>query len=292
MKKLLLFSFSLALALAFVSGCEQKAKSNSPMLAKVGKTEITRDEFLKEITRIPEWARGQFSGEEGKERFLEELVRRELIYQDAKKMKLDKDPEYIEKMKEFERMTLVSLILKKEVEEKAKVDEAEVKDFYDKNADKFTIGTKVRASHILIDTEDQAKKISDRIKKGENFSKLAESLSNDKGSASKGGDLGFFGRGQMVPEFEQAVLSLKPGEVSEPVKTRFGYHIIKLTDIQKGEVATFEQSREAIKRQLLAEKQKQLVDSYIEGLNKKAEINKSETELKSITLPWEAGEAK
>lgn len=282
-----LFLFLMLLAAFIISGCEKKTKSEGPVLAKVGKTEIVKDEFLKEIDRIPDWAKSQFSGKEGKEKFLEELIRRELIYQDAKKKRLDNDPEYVAKMKEFEKMSLVALILKKEVEDKAKVDDAEVKDFYNKNADKFTIGTKVRASHILVETEDQAKKVYERIRKGESLSSLAGTLSKDKGSAAKGGDLGYFGRGQMVPEFEQAALRLKVGEVSEPVKSRFGYHIIQLTDIQKGEAATFEQTQEAIKRQLLAEKQKALVDTYIEGLRKNVEVSKDEKSLEAISLPWE-----
>lgn len=292
MKKFLLLFFLLSLTILLLAGCEKKGKSAGPVIAKVGKADITQDDFLKEVNRIPEWAKAQFAGKEGKSKFLEELIKRELVYQDAKKMKLDMDPEYREKVKEFEKMNLISLILKKEVEEKAKVDDAEVKEFFDKNADKFTIGTKVRASHILVDTEDQGKKIRERIKKGESFAKMAETLSKDKGSAQKGGDLGYFGSGQMVPEFEQAVMGLKIGEISEPVKSRFGYHIIQLTDVKKGETASFEQTKEAIKRQLLAEKQKGLIDSYIGNLMKKTDIKKNEDTLASIPLPWEKTQGK
>jgi peptidyl-prolyl cis-trans isomerase C len=292
MKKFLLLFFLLSITISFLAGCEKKVKSAGPVIAKVGKADITQDDFLKEVSRIPDWAKAQFAGKEGKSKFLEELIKRELVYQDAKKMKLDMDPEYREKVKEFEKMNLISLILKKEVEEKAKVDDAEVKEFFDKNADKFTIGTKVRASHILVDTEDQGKKIRERIRKGESFAKMAETLSKDKGSAQKGGDLGYFGSGQMVPEFEQAVMGLKTGEISEPVKSRFGYHIIQLTDVKKGEIASFEQTKEAIKRQLLAEKQKSLIDAYIGNLMKKTDIKKNEDTLASIPLPWEKTQGK
>ena len=292
MSKKFLLVFLLLLTVSILSGCEQKGKSTGPALVKVGKSEITRDDFLKEISRIPEWAREQFSGKEGKEKLLDEIIKRELVYQDAKRMKLDKDPEYLEKVKEFEKMTLISIILKKEVEDKAKVDDAEVKEFFDKNADKFTIGTKIRASHILVETEDQAKKLRERIKKGESFEKLAETFSKDKGSASKGGDIGYFGSGQMVPEFERAVMGLKTNEISEPVKTRFGYHIIKLVDVAKGETASFEQSKEPIRKQLLAEKQKGLIDSYIGNLMKKTDIKKNEDALASTPLPWEKKQGK
>ena len=292
MSKKFFLVFLLLLTVSILSGCEQKGKSTGPALVKVGKSEITQDNFLKEISRIPEWAREQFAGKEGKEKLLDEIIKRELVYQDAKKMKLDKDPEYLEKVKEFEKMTLISIILKKEVEDKAKVDDAEVKEFFDKNADKFTIGTKIRASHILVETEDQAKKLSERIKKGESFEKLAGTFSKDKGSASKGGDIGYFGSGQMVPEFERAVMGLKTNEISEPVKTRFGYHIIKLVDVAKGETASFEQSKEPIRKQLLAEKQKGLIDSYIGNLMKKTDIKKNEDALASTPLPWEMKQGK
>ncbi|MBI4847801.1 MAG: peptidylprolyl isomerase [Nitrospirae bacterium] len=286
MKKTWLFVF--VFSLAILAGCSQKEKSGVDVIAEVDKTPITKDEFLKEMGRIPDWAKEQFKGKEGKDKFLDELVKRELIYQDAKKMGLDKDKEYLDKIKEFEKMTLVALILKKEVEDKSKVDDTDVKGFYDKNADKFTIGTTIKASHILVDTEDLAKKTFARIKKGERFADLAKSLSKDTGSAQKGGDLGYFAHGQMVPEFEQAVLKLKPGEVSEPVKTRFGYHIIQLTDIKKGETASFEQSKESIQKQLLAEKKRELFEKYIEGLKNKYKVSKNDKALEAITIPAES----
>ncbi|RJQ14205.1 MAG: peptidylprolyl isomerase [Nitrospiraceae bacterium] len=287
MRKALFYVVLVLFSLATLAGCAKKEKAGGPVVAKINKEAITGDDLITEMNRIPEWAREQFSGDEGKAKFLDELIKRELIFQDARKMGLDKDKEYLEKKEEFEKMTLVSLVLKKEIEDKALVDDREVKDFYDKNSDKFTIGTKIRASHILVETEAEAKKIHARIKKGEAFAKLAESFSKDKGSAQKGGDLGYFGQGQMVPEFEQALLRLKPNEVSDPVKTRFGYHIIQLTDIKKGEIASFEQSKESIKKQLLSEKKKTLFDAYLESLNKKYTVTKNEESLKAVKLPWE-----
>jgi peptidyl-prolyl cis-trans isomerase C len=278
--------------LFLAAGCNKfgGGKTDSSIIAKVDKSLITKDDFVKEISRIPEWARPQFQGDEGKEKFLEELIKRELIYQHAMKMKLDKDPEYLDKVREFEKMTLVSLVLKKEVEDKAVVDDSEVRAFFDKNKDKFTIGTELRASHILVETEKEAKDIHARIKKGEDFSQLAKKFSKDSGSADKGGDIGYFTRGKMVPEFENAAASLKPGEVSEPVKTRFGYHIIKLTDIKQGTQANFEQSAESIHRQLLGEKRKKLFDAYVEKLEGELKVVKNEENLKSVALPWEQSE--
>jgi parvulin-like peptidyl-prolyl isomerase len=127
-----------------------------------------------------------------------------------------------------------------------------------------------------VKTEEEAKKIEERLKKGEDFTQLAKKYSIDTVSAKNGGDLGFFSRGQMAPEFEAAASRLKPGEISDPIKTQFGYHIIKVTDKKMGQVVEFEKVKNLISQNLVAEKQKEVFDSYIEGLKKsyKVEINK------------------
>lgn len=292
MKKAFISSLITGCLFLAVTGCDKFGGEtpDSPVIAKVNNAPITQNDFVKEVSKVPEWARTQFTGEEGKDKFLDELIKRELIYQHATEMKLQNDEEYRTKVEEFKKMTLVSLVLKKEVEDKAVVDDAEAKAFFDQNQDKFTIGTELRASHILVQTEEEAESIHEKIKNGEDFAKLAKEHSKDTGSAEKGGDLGYFGRGKMVPEFERAAAGLKPGEVSEPVKTRFGYHIIKLIDIKEGTPANFEQSRESIKRQLMAEKRKKLFDAYIEKLKGELDVVKVEENLADISLPWEPAE--
>ncbi len=289
MNKILYFIVLLFIPLALLSGCSQDTapKSEGPVIAEVDGNPITEGDFLKEIGRVPEWAREQFKDDEGKKKFIEELIKRELIYQHAQKMKLDNDADYLSKVEEFKKMTLVSIVLKKEVEEKSEMNDAEVKAFFDQNAEKFTIGTKIKASHILVGTEEEAKSVSARLNKGDKFEKLAKELSKDTGSAPKGGDLGYFGRGQMVPEFEQAALSLKPGEVSAPVKTRFGYHVIKLADIKKGDPANFEQSKDSIKKQLLGEKRKRIFEAFVDKLKAGSKVITKDDTIAGLTLPWE-----
>jgi len=275
----------------FVAGCSQEPRSDSPVLARVGDSVITHDDYIREISRVPEWARSNFKDLDGKGKFLDELVKKELVYQYAKKMRMQNDREYLDKVEEFKKMTLVTMILKKEVEEKTTLDDEMVKAFYDENSDKFRIGTEIKASHILVKTEDEAKDVAARLEKGSSFADLAKTLSIDKASGQKGGDLGYFGRGKMVPEFERAVLNLKPGEISIPVSTRFGYHIIRLDDIKEGKLASFEQSAESIRRQLAAEKQKALFDSFVDKLKADTEISKEIEALASISLPWDTTEA-
>lgn len=269
----------------FVFGCTPKGNTESNVIAKVNNAQITKDDFLREMSRIPDWAKERFSGKEGKEQFLDELIKRELLYQEAERLGLGKDKEFLEKVEEFKRMTLLSTLLKKEVEDKAVVSDAEIKEYYDKNPQEFKTD-QVRASHILVEKEDEAKGIIERLKKGEDFSKLAESLSKDPGSASKGGDLGFFGRGRMIPEFEEVAFSLKPGEISQqPLKTRFGYHIIKVTERKEGSLLPLENVKDKINGKLVSEKQRRLFESLIEKLTKEAKIEKKIDELNSITPP-------
>ncbi len=167
----------------------------------------------------------------------------------------------------------------------SKFDDQEVREFYDKHSDEFKAGSEVRARHILVETGAEAEDILKRLKKGESFSELAKKLSKDKGSATKGGDLGFFGRGRMVPEFERVAFSLKPGEVSDPVKTRFGYHIIKVTDKKEGELGDFEKVKEAVQKRLKVEKQKNVFESYIKNLKEKAgNIEIYDEALKTLTI--------
>ena len=287
MKKAVLIIFAFMTTFSLMIGCSQNSTPDGPVLVTVGKSAITEDDFIKQVSRVPDWAREQFKGKEGKDRFLDEMIKRDLIFNQAKKMRLQNDKEYIERLNEFEKMTLVALLLKKEIEDKVQVTEDEARAFFDENQDKFTVGTQLKASHILVETEEDAKGIHDQITKGADFATLAKERSIDKGSAAKGGDLGYFGRGRMVPEFERAALSLKPGEVSPPVKSRFGYHIILLVDIKKGDQANFDQSKAAILKQLQTQKQKALLDTFVEKLKGESKITRNEELIESVALPWD-----
>jgi parvulin-like peptidyl-prolyl isomerase len=267
---ILLFVFCMVFA------CAKKEEKKGAYLAKIGDSVITQADFEREMKGLPEFVQKMFEGTSGKESFLNELVKRELLYKEALKKGLDKDPEYVKKLEDFKKITLVGLLLQKEIEGKVKVSDQEVKDYYEKNKGKFAPVTQIRASHILVKTEEEAKQIEEKLKKGEDFAQLAKKYSIDTATAKNGGDLGYFSKGQMVPEFESAAMSLKPGQISEPVKTKFGYQIIKVTDKKMGQPVDFDKVKNLISQNLMAEKQKEVFDSYVEGLKKsfKVEINK------------------
>jgi peptidyl-prolyl cis-trans isomerase C len=161
--------------------------------------------------------------------------------------------------------------------------DAEAKDFYGKNPDRFKEEESVRASHILIRVDPNAdaaakakakatiESVLKKAKGGEDFAKLAQQYSQD-GSAAQGGDLNFFPKGQMVPEFSNVAFSLKPGQISDVVTTQFGYHIIKVTDRKAGRVVPFEEAQPQIKQFLEGQKKQEHADAFIDGLKKKSKI--------------------
>ena len=161
--------------------------------------------------------------------------------------------------------------------------DAEAKEFYTKNPDKFQEGESVRASHVLVRVDEKAdpaakKKARAEIdavlkqaKSGADFGKLAQQHSQD-GSAAQGGDLGYFNKGQMVPAFDKVAFELKPGQVSDVVTTQFGYHVIKVIDHKAGRVVPFEEAQGRIKDYLGREKKQAHADKFIEGLKKKSKI--------------------
>ena len=161
--------------------------------------------------------------------------------------------------------------------------DAEAKDFYDKNPDRFKEDEQVRASHILIRVDEKADAatkakakaeidaVMKKVKAGGDFAKLAQEHSQD-GSAAQGGDLNYFARGAMVEPFNKVAFELKPGQVSDVVQTQFGYHIIKKTDHKAGRTVPFEEAQARIKDYLGNQKKQQHADAFIEGLKKKSKI--------------------
>jgi peptidyl-prolyl cis-trans isomerase C len=264
------------LAIILLFACAKKEEKQASYLAKVGNSVITEADLEREIKNLPDFVQKMFEGPNGREKFLEELVKRELLYQEALKEGLDKDPAYQKKLEDFKKINLVGILLEKEIESKEKISDKEIRDYYEKHKEDFAPVSQVRLSHIVVNTEGEAQKVLERLKKGEDFAQLAKKISIDTVSAKKGGDLGFFSRGDIPSEFRVVAARLKTGEISEPIKTKSGYEIVKVTDKKVGQVIEFDKIKNLISQNLLAEKQKVLFDSYIEGLKKKykVEINK------------------
>jgi peptidyl-prolyl cis-trans isomerase C len=150
------------------------------------------------------------------------------------------------------------------------ITDAEVKARYDAEIAKFTPPDEIRASHVLVETEDEAKAIIKELEGGGDFAKIAKEKSKDPGSAAQGGDLGYFSKGQMVPPFEEAAFALEVGQFTKtPVKSDFGWHVIRLDDKRKQQPPAFDQVKEQIKSGMLREK----FGEVLAGLKKDAKID-------------------
>jgi foldase protein PrsA len=196
-------------------------------------------------------------------------IKKELGGEDAFKQALQQNGLTDEKQL---RERVKSMILnEKAATSGVKVSESEMKKAFE---EKFK--TEVKASHILVDDEKTAKEVQKKLKEGGDFAKLAEQYSKDPGSKSKGGDLGYFGKGAMVPEFEKVAFTLDKGEVSDLVKSDYGYHIIKVTDKRENK---FEDKKAQIEKELKQQKAKPITE-ILEKLRKKADVKIKDKDLK------------
>jgi peptidyl-prolyl cis-trans isomerase C len=191
--------------------------------------------------------------------------------------------EVADRMEDLRKRLIVETYLKKKVEKEAQISDAEMKKFYDENKEKFKAGDQVKASHILVKTEEEAKDVLAKLKGGAKFDELAKKVSTDS-SAAKGGDLGWFPKGAMVPEFEKVAFSLKEGETSGIVKTQFGYHIIMVTGKRPAGITPYEDVKEQIRANLLPTKQQEIFIKMKDELKKGAKITIKDDVLKDLAV--------
>jgi peptidyl-prolyl cis-trans isomerase C len=203
--------------------------------------------------------------ETARNELIKNIVVSDLILDEATAAGVEKSDEYKKAIaatsKDVERKIFIDNLVKKHVTED------KIKEEYNNLVKEFDNKEEVRAKHILVDSEDEAKEISKKIAAGESFEELAKQKSKDS-SKEKGGDLGYFSKGMMVPAFEEAVFALKVGEVSKPVKSDFGWHIIKLEDRRKMTAPSFEESKPKLER-MIAQK---YIKEYVDGLLAQAQF--------------------
>lgn len=281
--------FILVGILIFTAGCQGGSiGKNKEIVAKVGDKVIGLDLYNKKLSFIKQEIESQYGDKiwsmdiNGKtylqviqETVLEQMINEEAVIQHMKKKNIKIAPKEIQteynnymknvkESKEWDKFLKDNGIDEKFIKEQIETNlymqqfqEQIIKDLdlSDSNLEKFFNkhkedyqDTEVRASHILVKTEEKAKEVLQKIKAGEDFAELAKKYSEDP-SASNGGDLGYFKKGMMVSEFDKAAFALKPGEISDPVKTKFGYHIINVTD-RKEDKKEFKDVKENVKQSM------------------------------------------
>lgn len=223
------------------------------VLATVNGFKITQKDLENAIMRFPKDKQKYLSTDDGRKQLLEEMVSFELIYNYAKDSSFDKDENYIRNVELAKKEILTQTAIAKVMSEVV-VTDTEVQDYYKANKNKFVNPQSVKAKHILVDTEQKANDVLKEIKNGLNFEDAARKYSSCP-SKSQGGNLGQFTRGQMVPEFEDAAFSLDVNTVGGPVKTQFGYHLIKVDEKIPESIKSYDEVKNDIKNNLLQQRQ-------------------------------------
>ena len=200
---------------------------------------------------------------------LDRIIDSKLVVQEGKKSKVNEDPAFKKRMAFVEEQVLQDFWIQREIARKVTAEKLQQR--YEERLKSMPSEEEVHARHILVATEDEAKAIIADLKKGAAFDKLAKEKSTDKASGAEGGDLGWFKKSDMVKEFADAAFALKKGELTEtPVKTQFGYHVIKLEDRRKAPPPAFEELAD----QLREEMSREAVTAQLDQLRSGAKIEK------------------
>ena len=206
-----------------------------------------------------------YNNPQGRAAVLEQLIAQRLFLLDAQRNLLEREPAFKEQLAAIKEQLLMEYAISKCVEG-VKVKEEEVQAFYEEHKDEFITDDTVNASHILVDSEEQATQILESIKAGEiSFEDAAAQYSSCPSSA-QGGNLGDFSQGQMVPEFDAAVFAMEVGEIAGPVKTQFGYHLIKLNAKNAAEPIAYADIRQELFAKLMQDRQQAAYQSKINQL--------------------------
>ena len=246
--------------------------ADDPVVAEIGAEKITLSQFNEEIKKLPPNLKQMATDPRMQKEFLDQLATSHLIYQMGIKQGIDKDPVVKSQVEDATRKIVLSTLLQREIESRIKQPtDKEIEQYYQTHAAEFKQAKQVRARHILVKDEATAKEIEAKLKKGADFATLAKESSTCPSSA-KGGDLGFFSRDRMVKEFADVAFKLKKGETSAPVKTKFGYHIIQVTDTKEAGNTPLAEVKSTIANKLAQEQKSKVFQEYIDSLKKKTKV--------------------
>lgn len=241
--------------------------SNQEIIAVVAGEEITSADFEAFLTSVPQEQRAYAMNPQFRDSFKEQFISMYLYAKLAEEMKLDETEKFKKAMENARRDMLAQLAIN-EVLKDVVPEEQEMKDFYEANVYHFKKNETVSAKHILVKEEEKCREILDAINGGKAFEEAAQEFSTCP-SGQKGGDLGEFGKGQMVKEFEDAAFSAEIGTVVGPVKTQFGYHLIKVEKKNEASAMPYEEVKEKIRQMILQQKQNRVFAEKANELKEK-----------------------
>lgn len=244
----------------------EKPSKDNPVVAKVDGLDVLRSDVVDFISNLPPQMR-QMPLETIFPMALEQVINGKIVEEKANKTDVAGDPEVSKRMEEAKAQIVRAVYMEKEIEKN--LSDSRIKKAYDKFVEEQGKVEEVKASHILVDKEDLAKDLIKKIEDGAKFEDLAKEHSKDTANKSSGGDLGYFTQQDMVKEFADAAFAMKAGEVSKtPVKTQFGYHVIKVEDKRNRPVPSLDE----VKPMLAAQERREILNELIESWREKAEV--------------------
>lgn len=259
----------LALTLAFAFAVPLSVSAADDVtLARVNGVEIKRSDVMRELSGLPPQLQS-VPIDQIYPQLIERMIDAKLLVAEANKQNLKDSEDYKGRLARAEERILTDMVLRNKI--KPQLTDAKVKERYDSIVKSATPEEEVRARHVLVSTEKEAKDIIEQLNKGGDIAKIAAEKSSDKGSAAEGGNLGYFTKRSMVKPFADAAFALKNGEYTKtPVKTDFGYHVIKVEDRRKSAPPPLDRTRSQIEAQMSEE----LANEYVEGLRKGQKIER------------------
>jgi peptidyl-prolyl cis-trans isomerase C len=279
-KKALLGTVAL---LALLASPVFAADAADPVVARVNGEEIHRSDVMRQLQMAGPQIQ-QLPPQMIYPQILQKMLATKVVSQKGYADGMQNDKDVKQRVKDLEAQVVAEAYIHKQIE--PKITEAKTKERYDQLVAKFKPQDEIRARHILVKTEDEGNAVIKQLKGGADFAKLAEEKSKDTGSAKQGGDLGYFPHDAMVKEFADAAFALKVGEITDkPVKTNFGYHVIKVEDKRKSSAPPIAEVKDQINNQLGQE----LTNDEVKDLEAKAKIEKFN--LDGTPMPAEADKA-
>ena len=276
-KRLILVGISLFLSF-WLSGCEKLGKKElgGKELVKINDASISLEEFYQMSEKQPLEGKMRLLNEKGLRDFFENyVITREVLYQEAKKKGLDKNKEILAKVEDFRRAMVIDALLGEVIQEKSEPSENEIRQYHKENEALFTEPQEIKIRHIFVTSEAILKDVLTKLSKGESFEKLASTYNVDK-TREDGGNLGYIRRGQLSPsfaQFEEAAFSLKKrGDVSEVVRSPYGFHLIRLEDMKGTFLRPFDQVKEKIRFFLQGKKRQEAYLEYVKEAKSRAKI--------------------
>lgn len=253
-------------AIADAKAAEKVPSADDPVVAKVDGSTILRSDVIEFIGALPPQMR-QMPVESLFPMALEQVVNSRIVEEKADKTDVANDPEVAKRMVEAKEQITRAVFMEKEIEKN--LSEARIKKAYDKLVAEQGKVEEIKARHILVEKEDQAKEIIKKLSEGAKFEDLAKEYSKDTANKASGGDLGYFTKDAMVPEFADAVFKMKKGEVSTtPIKTQFGFHVVQVEDRRNRPAPDYE----LVKPQIAANERREILNELIEAWRKKADV--------------------